>query len=149
MITDFPTLNCKAGKFSLRDNKDKASDIVAALTAYGVGIKEVAKYLECREETIREEYGRELELGRTAARLKVHNFLYTAASGDALKNEGLKATFADCVRAAIFYAKAQMGWSDNINIHHSGEVKTVQTLSDSELERMILDGAKGEIEQSE
>jgi hypothetical protein len=145
--TDFPKLNCSAGNLKLRDLNGSASDVVAALAAYGVGVKEIGRYLEASETTIRRDFAREIEIGRSMAKVKVHNFLFKAATGEALENPDLKATYSDCVRAAIFYAKARMGWSENIGITHSGEIKTVNALSDSELEKLIIDNGTGEIEQ--
>lgn len=51
--------------------------------------------------------------------MKVGKFLYTAASGKALE-EG--ATHSDCIRAAMFWAKTQMGWKEVQGVDHTHKV---------------------------
>ena len=49
------------------------------------------------------------------ANANVGKFLYQAASGQALATG---ATYSDCVRAAMFWAKTRMGWKEtNVQEH--------------------------------
>lgn len=88
---------------------DKTRAEVEALTAYGVPSAEVALYVGIDPKTLRKHYRQELDVARTKAHAKVGKFLFNAASGDALKNG---ASHSDCIRAAMFWAKTQMGFRE-------------------------------------
>ncbi len=45
-------------------------------------------------------------------------FLYQNASGSTLKDG---ATYSDCVRAAMFWAKTRMGWRETQDLNHKSE----------------------------
>ena len=51
-------------------------------------------------------------------------FLYQAASGQALTTG---ATYSDCVRAAMFWAKTRMGWKETNVQEHTGANGTALT----------------------
>ncbi len=65
-------------------------------------IKEVAAYIGIDDKTLYKYYREELENSAIKANANVGKFLYQAASGQALTTG---ATYSDCVRAAMFWAK--------------------------------------------
>ena len=111
------------------DEKTKAE--VAALVSFGIPHDEVAKYIGVTVKTLKKHYGAELEVSHIKANAAVGKFLYTAASGKAIK-EG--ATHADCIRAAMFWAKTRMGWreTNSLDVTSNGE-------SITRIERVIID----------
>ena len=96
---------------------DKTRAEIIALRSYGVPIKEVAFYIGIDDKTLYKYYRDELELSSTKANANVGKFLYQAASGQALKDG---ATYSDCVRAAMFWAKTRMGWKETNVQEHTG-----------------------------
>lgn len=90
------------------DEKSRAE--VHALCAYGVPQEEIAVYIGIDAKTLRKHYRAELDTAKTKAHAAVGRFLYQAASGASLKDG---ASHADCLRAAMFWAKTQMGFRDN------------------------------------
>lgn len=82
---------------------------VAALSTYGITQSEIARYMSLDPKTLRKWYRDELDNSSVKAHAQVGKFLYTAASGRALKDG---ATHSDCLRAAMFWAKTQMGWRE-------------------------------------
>ena len=88
---------------------DKIRAEIVALRSYGVPIKEVAAYIGIDDKTMYKYYRPELEQSAMKANANVGKFLYQAASGQALKDG---ASYSDCVRAAMFWAKTRMGWKE-------------------------------------
>jgi hypothetical protein len=88
---------------------DKTRAEVSALCAYGVPQEEISVYIGIDAKTLRKHYRAELDSARAKANAKVRRFLFEAATGDAMKNG---ATFADCLRGSMFWAKTQMGFRD-------------------------------------
>lgn len=88
---------------------DKIRAEIVALRSYGVPIKEVASYIGIDDKTMYKYYRAELEQSAMKANANVGKFLYQAASGQALTTG---ATYSDCVRAAMFWAKTRMGWKE-------------------------------------
>ena len=82
---------------------------VELLASFGVVQANIAKHIGVDPKTLRKHYSDELDKAKIKAHAAVGKFLFKAASGMALK-EG--ATYSDCLRAAIFYAKTQMGWRE-------------------------------------
>lgn len=82
-----------------------------ALATYGITHKEIASYIGIADMTLQKWYKVELAEGRAQANIGVRKFLFNAASGRALdpKSEIKGATFGDCLRAAMFWGKTQMG----------------------------------------
>ena len=93
----------------LHQPTDKTRAEIIALRSYGVPIKEVAAYIGIDDKTLYKYYREELENSATKANANVGKFLYQAASGQALTTG---ATYSDCVRAAMFWAKTRMGWKE-------------------------------------
>ena len=79
---------------------------VEAMAAYGIPQDEIALVVGIAKNTLRKHFEDELATGATKANAKVGQFLFKAASGNALKDG---ASWADCTRAAIFWGKTRMG----------------------------------------
>jgi len=88
---------------------DKIRAEVTALKSFGIPVAEIAKYVGIDEKTLRKYYREELDVAEPKANAQVGRFLYHAASGKAL-DEG--ASYSDCVRAAMFWAKTRMQWRE-------------------------------------
>ena len=88
---------------------EKTRAEIVALRSYGVPIKEVAAYIGIDDKTLYKYYREELENSAIKANANVGKFLYQAASGQALTTG---ASYSDCVRAAMFWAKTRMGWKE-------------------------------------
>ena len=96
---------------------EKTRAEIVALRSYGVPIKEVAAYIGIDDKTLYKYYRDELENSAIKANANVGKFLYQAASGQALTTG---ATYSDCVRAAMFWAKTRMGWKETNVQEHTG-----------------------------
>lgn len=96
---------------------DKTRAEIVALRSYGVPIKEVAAYIGIDDKTLYKYYKDELENSAIKANANVGKFLYQAASGQALTTG---ASYSDCVRAAMFWAKTRMGWKETNVQEHTG-----------------------------
>ena len=81
-----------------------------ALVAYGIRHEEIASYIGIDRKTLHKYYREDIDKAVPSARAKVGKFLFDAASGDAMAKG---ANYSDCLRAAMFYAKTQMGWREN------------------------------------
>lgn len=93
----------------LHQPTEKTRAEIVALRSYGVPIKEVAAYIGIDDKTLYKYYKDELDNSAIKANANVGKFLYQAASGQALTTG---ATYSDCVRAAMFWAKTRMGWKE-------------------------------------
>ena len=93
----------------LHQPTEKTRAEIVALRSSGVPIKEVAAYIGIDDKTLYKYYREELENSAIKANANVGKFLYQAASGQALTTG---ATYSDCVRAAMFWAKTRMGWKE-------------------------------------
>ena len=96
---------------------EKTRAEIIALRSYGVPIKEVAAYIGIDDKTLYKYYKDELENSAIKANANVGKFLYQAASGQALTTG---ATYSDCVRAAMFWAKTRMEWKETNVQEHTG-----------------------------
>ena len=101
----------------LHQPTEKTRAEIIALRSYGVPIKEVAAYIGIDDKTLYKYYKDELENSAIKANANVGKFLYQAASGQALATG---ATYSDCVRAAMFWAKTRMGWKETNVQEHTG-----------------------------
>lgn len=114
---------------------DKTRAEVGALCSFGVKHEDIAAYVGIDAKTLRKHYRAELDVSHIKAHAQVGKFLFNAASGSALANG---ASYADCLRAAMFYAKTQMRWSEtapqeaevtdplNISFEVSDPVKSIK-----------------------
>ena len=91
---------------------------VAALASYGVPQNEIATYIDVDAKTLRKHYRKELDDSMLKANANVAKFLYSAASGKSLTTTK-GATHADCIRAAMFWAKTRMGWRETNHLEHT------------------------------
>ena len=108
----------------LHQPTEKTRAEIIALRSYGVPIKEVAAYIGIDDKTLYKYYREELENSAIKANANVGKFLYQAASGQALTTG---ATYSDCVRAAMFWAKTRMGWKEtNVQEHTGADGKPIQ-----------------------
>lgn len=82
---------------------------VAALAAFGVNQEEIAVYIGVSVPTLHKYYRSDLDQGAAKGRIAVTKFLFHSASGKSL-DDG--ASYSDCLRAAMFYAKTRMGWKE-------------------------------------
>lgn len=82
---------------------------VQALSSFGVPQDVIAEFLSIDPKTLRKYFPDELKKASLQANAQVAKFLFTAASGQAL---GRGASYADCIRAAMFWAKTRMGWNE-------------------------------------
>lgn len=101
----------------LHQPTEKTRAEIVALRSYGVPIKEVAAYIGIDDKTLYKYYKDELDNSAIKANANVGKFLYQAASGQALATG---ATYSDCVRAAMFWAKTRMGWKETNVQEHTG-----------------------------
>ena len=99
----------------LHQPTEKTRAEIVALRSYGVPIQEVAAYIGIDDKTQYKYYKDELDNSAIKANANVGKFLYQAASCQALATG---ATYSDCVRAAMFWAKTRMGWKEtNVQEH--------------------------------
>lgn len=98
---------------------EKTRAEVFALSSYGVPISEIALFLGIKPTTVRNHYREELDLAHVKRNAKVGEFLFQNATGATLENG---ASYSDCIRAAMFWAKTRMGWRETSNLdHRSGD----------------------------
>jgi DNA-binding XRE family transcriptional regulator len=95
---------------------------VQALASFGVNREDIASYIGIAKKTLLKHYKEELDTSAIKAHATVGKFLYKMASGQAIK-EG--ASYAECSRAAMFWAKTQMGWKETVR-NENVEVPTIQ-----------------------
>lgn len=96
---------------------DKTKAEVAALISYGVPVKQVAAYIGIDDKTLSKYYREIMDEAMAKAHGQVGRYLFQGASGALLKDG---ATHADCLRAAMFYAKTQMGFKETDRIEQTG-----------------------------
>jgi hypothetical protein len=96
---------------------DKTRSEVSALASFGVPQEDIASYIGISKPTLAKHYPDELAFSSIKANATVGKFLFNMASGQAMKNG---ATYGECSRAAMFWAKTRMGWRETQHIEHSG-----------------------------
>jgi len=96
------------GKEHIPDEVTKAQ--VEALASFGMAQEKIASYIGINDKSLRKHYSEELENAASRKHLQVAKFLFDAASGDALQKG---ATYSDCLRASMFFAKTQMRWAES------------------------------------
>ena len=92
---------------------DKTRSEVSALASFGVPQEDIAAYIGISKPTLRKHYPDELAFSSIKANATVGKFLFSMASGQALKQG---ATYGDCKTAAMFWAKTRMGWRETNNL---------------------------------
>ena len=98
---------------------------VLALATYGIPQTEIAKFLDCAEKTLRLHFREELDTAMIDKEEKVRRFLFGGATGEALDPESPyynpSASYNDCTRLAMFWAKTQLGFKEKQDINHTSE----------------------------
>lgn len=97
----------------MHEPTDKTRAEVAALYSFGVPQADIANFIGVDAKTLRKYYRSELDTAALKANAAVAKFLYENASGAALRKG---ATNADCVRAAMFWAKTRMRWRETTHL---------------------------------
>jgi hypothetical protein len=92
---------------------DKTRSEVSALASFGVPQEDIAAYIGISKPTLAKHYPDELAFSSIKANATVGKYLFSLASGQALKNG---ATHGDCKTAAMFWAKTRMGWRETNNL---------------------------------
>ena len=96
---------------------DKTRSEVSALASFGVPQEDIAAYIGISKPTLAKHYFDELSFSSIKANATVGKFLFNMASGQAIKSG---ASYAECSRAAMFWAKTRMGWRETDRLEHSG-----------------------------
>lgn len=96
---------------------------VRALCAYGVPQDDIAIYVGIDPKTLRKHYRDDLDASKVRANAKVRKFLFDAATGEALAKG---ASYSDCLRGAMFWAKTQMGFKENQDDPSDGSAEAIQ-----------------------
>jgi len=113
---------------------DKIRAEVTALKSFGIPVAEIAAYVGIDEKTLRKYYRPELDTAEPKANAQVGRFLYNAASGKALDHG---ASYSDCVRAAMFWAKTRMQWRET---NHTDITSSDGSMSPTQIEIKAPDG---------
>ena len=96
---------------------------VQLMTKHGVTHAQIAAHIGISKKSLYKHYETDLEIGKMQAHDKVGKFLFNAASGAILEAEKKHgATYQDCLRAAMFYAKTQMGWRETDEVPQPGDI---------------------------
>jgi hypothetical protein len=101
---------------------DETRAEVTALASFGVPQMDIAEYIGISHVSLRKHYGDELKLSSIKANKEVADFLLTMASGRALQKG---ATYGECARAAMFWAKTRMGWRETSHVDHTSSDGTM------------------------
>jgi hypothetical protein len=89
---------------------------VRALASFGFPQEDIAAYIGISHVTLRKHYESELKSSAIKANAAVGKYLYSLASGQAIKNG---ATHGDCKAAAMFWAKTRMRWRETTHLDHT------------------------------
>lgn len=111
---------------------------VIDLATFGIPQKTISQYLGMSDNTLRKHYQKELDEGMAKAHLAVAKFIFMGASGEAMRDG---ASYADCQRSAIFYAKTQMGWKETNTIDHTSTDGSMSP-SSADFQSAILESLK-------
>lgn len=111
-------INPETGQQLPHEPTEKTRAEVSALYSYGIPQEEIARFIGIDAKTLRKHYREELDGAHVKANAAVGRFLYQNASGSTLKDG---ATYGDCVRAAMFWAKTRMGWRETQDLNHKSE----------------------------
>lgn len=101
---------------------DKTRSEVSALASFGVPQEDIAAYIGISKPTLAKHYADELSFSSIKANATVGKFLFNMASGQAIKSG---ASYGECSRAAMFWAKTRMGWRETNHIDHSSSDGTM------------------------
>jgi len=96
---------------------DESRAEVKALASFGLPQDDIAEYVGVSHVTLRKHYASELKLSAIKANATVGKYLFSLASGQALRDG---ASHSECARSAMFWAKTRMGWRETDRLEHSG-----------------------------
>jgi hypothetical protein len=82
---------------------------VLTMVAFGIPQEKIAAILAISPPTLRKYYREEIDVADAKAQSMVAKFLFSAATGEALKSG---ASHADCLRSAMFWMKTRAGWKE-------------------------------------
>ena len=112
---------------------DKTRSEVSALASFGVPQEDIAAYIGISKPTLAKHYADELSFSSIKANAQVGKYLFSLASGQAIKNG---ATHGDCRTAAIFWSKTRMGWRETSHIDHTTNGKDIMPT------RILIEGVE-------
>lgn len=119
----------------------EVSATVSALSTFGVNQEDICLFIGVSLPTLHKYFRQELDESAAKGKVAVTKFLFHAASGKAL-DDG--AAYADCLRAAMFYAKTRMGWKEtNVNEHISPDGSMTPKTVDAALVSALVDKLEG------
>lgn len=118
---------------------DRTRAEVRTLASFGAPQDEIAIFLGISKPTLAKHYREELDLAAIKANAQVGQFLFNLASGNAMKDKGNPASWGDCSRAAIFWAKTRMGWRETNRHEITGADGGAIPLAIERVERVIID----------
>ena len=95
---------------------------VRALGSFGIPHDDIALFIGISAPTLRKHYKMELKLSSIKANAEVGKFLFTLASGRAIKDG---ASHGECGRQGMFWAKTRMGWRETDNLNHTSDDGTM------------------------
>ena len=88
---------------------------VYALSSFGVNQDTIGDFLDISDDTLRKYYSEELKRASVDRNAEVAAFLFRSANGSTL-TEG--ASYADCLKAAMFWMKTRAGWREKNDYNH-------------------------------
>lgn len=92
----------------------------------GISKRDICEYLGFGPKTMDAFYGRDYKRGKTETDLRIRKFLLHNATGDSLYDG---ATHSDCLKAATFWAKTQMGFRETQAVEHSSPDRSMSPQS--------------------
>jgi hypothetical protein len=101
---------------------DETRAEVAALASFGIPQEDIAAYIGISKPTLAKYYPEELKISSIKANGEVGKYLFSLASGQALKQG---ASHSECARSAMFWAKTRMGWRETNNLDHTSSDGTM------------------------
>lgn len=90
----------------------------------GITRREICTFLGITSFTLETFYTKDFKRGEIETNMRIREFLISNATGDTLLDG---ATHSDCIRAASFWAKTQMGFRETQAIEHSSPDGTMAT----------------------
>lgn len=112
---------------------------VFALSSFGVTQEVIGKFIGISDDTLRKNYGSELDRAAIDRNAEVAAFLFRSANGSTLK-EG--ASYSDCLKAAMFWMKTRAQWRETARVEHSGPDGGPIQIEDVTVERLIAEATR-------
>lgn len=96
---------------------DEQRAAVASLVSFGIPKESIADHLGVSKDVLYKYFDDELKTATIKSNKQVGDFLFYLASGMAIRDG---ASYAECSRAAMFWAKTRMGWRETDRLEHTG-----------------------------